>query len=139
MPTSEETSWLLSSPGSVFATPIWRKRRREGQGHLWFLSIGRGGFKIPDRVWLATPERGSQGKKARSIKLLNMAVDRLKERGAKRVFAYCTHPILSGPAVERIANSQLDEVVIITWTHDAAAQARSYELLAQEFSLTTST
>ncbi|WP_353138148.1 LLM class flavin-dependent oxidoreductase [Limnohabitans sp.] len=30
---------------------------------------------------------------------------------------------------------QLDEVVIITWTHDAAAQARSYELLAQEFSL----
>ena len=31
---------------------------------------------------------------------------------------------------------QLDEVVIITWTHDAAAQARSYELLAQEFSLT---
>jgi hypothetical protein len=30
---------------------------------------------------------------------------------------------------------QLDEVVIITWTHDTAAQARSYELLAQEFSL----
>lgn len=30
---------------------------------------------------------------------------------------------------------QLDEVVIITWTHDAAAQARSYELLAQEFAL----
>ena len=34
---------------------------------------------------------------------------------------------------------QLDEVVIITWTHEAAAQARSYELLAKEFSLTTST
>jgi alkanesulfonate monooxygenase SsuD/methylene tetrahydromethanopterin reductase-like flavin-dependent oxidoreductase (luciferase family) len=31
---------------------------------------------------------------------------------------------------------QLDEVVIITWTHDAVAQARSYELLAQEFALT---
>ena len=30
---------------------------------------------------------------------------------------------------------QLDEVVIITWTHDPAAQARSYELLAQEFAL----
>jgi ribose-phosphate pyrophosphokinase len=28
------------------------------------------------------------------------------------VFAYCTHPILSGPAVERISKSQLDEVVI---------------------------
>jgi ribose-phosphate pyrophosphokinase len=40
------------------------------------------------------------------------AAEVLKERGAKSVFAYCTHPILSGPAVERIANSQLDEVVI---------------------------
>ncbi|WP_293996791.1 ribose-phosphate pyrophosphokinase [Sphaerotilus sp.] len=40
------------------------------------------------------------------------AAEVLKERGAKSVFAYCTHPILSGPAVERISNSQLDEVVI---------------------------
>jgi ribose-phosphate pyrophosphokinase len=40
------------------------------------------------------------------------AAEVLKERGAKRVFAYCTHPILSGPAVDRIASSQLDEVVI---------------------------
>ena len=40
------------------------------------------------------------------------AAEVLKERGAKRVFAYCTHPILSGPAVDRIANSRLDEVVI---------------------------
>ena len=30
---------------------------------------------------------------------------------------------------------QVDEVVIITWTHEPAAQARSYELLAQQFSL----
>ena len=36
----------------------------------------------------------------------------LKDRGAKSVFAYCTHPILSGPAIERIAGSHLDEVVI---------------------------
>jgi ribose-phosphate pyrophosphokinase len=28
------------------------------------------------------------------------------------VFAYCTHPILSGPAIERISKSHLDEVVI---------------------------
>ncbi|UXH80980.1 ribose-phosphate pyrophosphokinase [Roseateles amylovorans] len=40
------------------------------------------------------------------------AAEVLKDRGAKRVFAYCTHPILSGPAIERIAGSQLDEVVI---------------------------
>ncbi len=40
------------------------------------------------------------------------ATDVLKERGAKRVFAYCTHPVFSGPAIERIAASQIDEVVI---------------------------
>ena len=40
------------------------------------------------------------------------AAEVLKERGAKRVYAYCTHPVFSGPAIERIAASQLDEVVI---------------------------
>ncbi|PXW94134.1 ribose-phosphate pyrophosphokinase [Sphaerotilus hippei] len=40
------------------------------------------------------------------------AAEVLKDRGANSVFAYCTHPILSGPAVERISNSKLDEVVI---------------------------
>jgi len=40
------------------------------------------------------------------------AAEVLKERGAKRVFAYCTHPIFSGPAIDRIAGSKLDEVVI---------------------------
>ncbi len=61
------------------AEKLWRKLKRDGKGHLLFLSVGRGGFKIPDRVWYATPERGSKGKKARAIKLLNMAVDRLKD------------------------------------------------------------
>jgi ribose-phosphate pyrophosphokinase len=36
----------------------------------------------------------------------------LKERGARKVYAYCTHPVFSGPAIERIAASGLDEVVI---------------------------
>ncbi|MGH8694989.1 MAG: ribose-phosphate pyrophosphokinase [Burkholderiales bacterium] len=40
------------------------------------------------------------------------AADALKEQGAKRVLAYCTHPVLSGNAVQRIAESSLDEVVI---------------------------
>jgi ribose-phosphate pyrophosphokinase len=40
------------------------------------------------------------------------AAEVLKERGAKRVFAYCTHPVFSGPAVDRIASSQMDEVVV---------------------------
>jgi ribose-phosphate pyrophosphokinase len=36
----------------------------------------------------------------------------LKEEGATKVVAYCTHPVLSGPAVERIAKSDLDELVV---------------------------
>ena len=40
------------------------------------------------------------------------AAEVLKERGALKVFAYCTHPVFSGPAVERLQASQIDEVVI---------------------------
>ena len=41
------------------------------------------------------------------------AAEVLKQRGAKKVYAYCTHPIFSGPAIERIAQgSALDEVVV---------------------------
>ncbi len=36
----------------------------------------------------------------------------LKERGAERVLAYCTHAVLSGRAVERISKSALDELVV---------------------------
>ncbi len=36
----------------------------------------------------------------------------LKRHGAHRVLAYCTHPVLSGKAVERITNSELDEIVV---------------------------
>jgi ribose-phosphate pyrophosphokinase len=40
------------------------------------------------------------------------AAEVLKDRGAKSVYAYCTHAVFSGPAIERIKNSHLDEVVI---------------------------
>ncbi len=36
----------------------------------------------------------------------------LKEHGAAKVVAYCTHPVLSGEAVTNIATSQLDELVV---------------------------
>jgi ribose-phosphate pyrophosphokinase len=36
----------------------------------------------------------------------------LKEQGAKKVVAYCTHPVLSGAAIERIASSDIDELVV---------------------------
>jgi ribose-phosphate pyrophosphokinase len=40
------------------------------------------------------------------------AAEVLKARGARSVYAYCTHPVFSGPAIDRIAASQIDEVVI---------------------------
>lgn len=40
------------------------------------------------------------------------AAEVLKDRGAKSVYAYCTHAVFSGPAIERIKASALDEVVI---------------------------
>jgi len=43
---------------------------------------------------------------------LAKAAQALKSEGAVKVLAYCTHPVLSGGAVERIANSALDEVVV---------------------------
>ena len=40
------------------------------------------------------------------------AAKALKERGAIKVCAYITHPVLSGPAIERITNSELDELIV---------------------------
>lgn len=37
----------------------------------------------------------------------------LRERGAKKVYACCTHAVLSGPAIERIENSVIDELVVL--------------------------
>ncbi|MBI2398858.1 MAG: ribose-phosphate diphosphokinase [Xanthomonadales bacterium] len=36
----------------------------------------------------------------------------LKQRGAAKVVAYCTHPVLSGPAITNIGNSAMDELVV---------------------------
>ncbi len=55
------------------------------------------------------------------------AAGALKERGAQRVLAYCTHPVLSGGAVDRIANSPLDELVVtdtISLPKDARASQK---------------
>ena len=55
------------------------------------------------------------------------AAGALKERGAQRVLAYCTHPVLSGGAVDRIATSPLDELVVtdtISLPKDARASSK---------------
>ncbi|MGL5255418.1 MAG: ribose-phosphate diphosphokinase [Proteocatella sp.] len=41
------------------------------------------------------------------------AAEALKKFGAKDIYACCTHPVLSGPAIERIAKSDLTEVIVL--------------------------
>ncbi len=63
------------------------------------------------------------------------AAEVLKERRAGTVYAYCTHPVFSGPAIERISHSMLDEVVIsntIPLT-DAARQCPKIRQLSVAF------
>ena len=54
----------------------------------------------------------------------------LKEKGASRVVAYCVHPVLSGPAVDNITRSMLDEVVV-TDTIPLSEAARSCSKIRQ--------
>ncbi len=58
------------------------------------------------------------------------AATALKENGALKVLAYCTHPVLSGNAVERIAQSELDEIVV-TDTLPLSPAARSCPRIRQ--------
>ncbi len=63
------------------------------------------------------------------------AANALKERGALKVVAYCTHPVLSGGAVDRISNSALDELVVtntIPLRSEAAASPKIRQLSAAE-------
>lgn len=54
---------------------------------------------------------------------LTMAADALKREGAKRILGCCTHAVLSGPAIERIEASPLEEL-IVTNTVPLAASAK---------------
>ena len=40
------------------------------------------------------------------------AAGALKDKGARKVVAYCVHPVLSGPAIQNISNSRIDEIVV---------------------------
>ncbi|MEL6200442.1 MAG: ribose-phosphate diphosphokinase [Pseudomonadota bacterium] len=66
---------------------------------------------------------------------LCQAAAALKDHGAESVAAYITHPVFSGPAVERISNSQLDEIVVtdtIPLSEAAAACGRIRQLSTAE-------
>ncbi len=54
----------------------------------------------------------------------------LKGRGARKVVAYCTHPVLSGPAIANIERSQLDEMVV-TDTIPLTAEGRACKRIRQ--------
>ncbi|RLQ91687.1 ribose-phosphate diphosphokinase [Falsibacillus albus] len=43
---------------------------------------------------------------------ITLAANALVENGAKEVYACCTHPVLSGPAIDRINNSSIKELVV---------------------------
>ena len=63
------------------------------------------------------------------------AASALKDKGAVKVVAYCTHPVLSGTAVERIDASELDELVVtdtIPLRADAAASKKVRQLSVGE-------
>lgn len=54
----------------------------------------------------------------------------LKEHGALSVTSYCTHPVLSGPAIDNIRGSQLDELVV-TDTIPLSAEAEACDKIRQ--------
>jgi ribose-phosphate pyrophosphokinase len=60
------------------------------------------------------------------------AAQALKKNGAKRVVAYCTHPVLSGNAVARIEESELDEVVVTDTipVRNAAASSKRIRVIS---------
>jgi ribose-phosphate pyrophosphokinase len=63
------------------------------------------------------------------------AAKALKERGAAKVVAYCTHAVLSGPAISNISNSVLDELVVtdsIPLSEEAQACAQVRQLSIAE-------
>lgn len=63
------------------------------------------------------------------------AASALKEQGATKTVAYAAHPVLSGPAIERIAESNLDEIVVtdtIPLSDDAKAIGKIRQLSIAE-------
>jgi ribose-phosphate pyrophosphokinase len=127
---------VYASP--VLLADIWRKHGTEG---LTVVSPDVGGVvraravaKRLDDVDLAIiDKRRPRPNEATVMNIIGDVVDRtcvllddivdtagtlcaaakaLKERGARQVVAYCTHAVLSGPAVRNIEQSQMDELVV---------------------------
>lgn len=61
------------------AAAFWRARRKAGESGRWFVTRGEPGRKHAARVWYAAPERDAKGGKGRNVKILFIAVDRVKD------------------------------------------------------------
>ncbi len=63
---------------------------------------------------------------------ITRAATALRENGAKRVSAYCVHPVLSGPAIERIEKAPIEEVVVCDTIplHEKAANCKKIRVLS---------
>ena len=85
------------------ATLAISDKRREGPNNAQIMNIigdvkGRDALLLDDMIDTAGT--------------IIQAAQACKENGARRVWAGCTHPVLSGPALERLRESCLDEVVV---------------------------
>ena len=105
--------WLISRPGGDVVFD-WRLSRRHGE--LTTLLTDRPDDGTSAALWEFVQ---TLPRKQRAVVVLRAAGpvfcagNDLKERGAKKVYAYCTHPIFSGPAIERLSKgTALDEVVV---------------------------
>lgn len=63
---------------------------------------------------------------------LTLGVEALRREGAKRIFAACTHPVLSGEAVERIEKSGLEKVFVTDTIplKDEASRSQRFQVLS---------
>ncbi len=63
---------------------------------------------------------------------LTEAAKALADKGASEVYAYCTHPVLSGPAVERIKDSAIDSLIVTDTIplHDRASELGKIKVLS---------
>jgi ribose-phosphate pyrophosphokinase len=59
------------------------------------------------------------------------AAEVLKARGAKKVYAYCTHAIFSGPAIDRIAKGDTLDEVVVTDTIPLSLEAQACQKIRQ--------
>jgi len=92
-------------------------KRREGPGESKVMHVigdvqGRSAIILDDMIDTAGT--------------LTQAASAIEDHGAKKIYACCTHPVLSGPAIERLKNSPI-EMVVVTNTIPLNERARNFD------------